>query len=267
MAADGNLYPPERHPDYQGAHPHAQPGEIGSACRSCGGALDNRFCGSCGTDSKASPASPSSPSGSIGVSASSRPRAFDLGHLASSRALLILTAVALVVVIALGGLWFATRLPSVEDDGAAITRALPSDSDIPAGYTSSRGTIFESPLPCKVSNTIPKMRNGRAAGFSGPDGDFDIQIGSYDAKDQATTITSFLGQYPTCTVKSGDAKVAQATGSIPGSDTDQVYVVKGVATNAYIVVASTDRFVVCTTSTNLDLATKFAELAIKRLND
>lgn len=62
MAADGELYPPERHPDFvpppQGT-PAPNLGEpidptVVRSCVVCGAALNARFCGACGADSDAS---------------------------------------------------------------------------------------------------------------------------------------------------------------------------------------------------------------------
>ena len=64
MAADGELYPPERHPDFVPPPPGAPaPGlgrppihpTVARSCVVCGTALNARFCGACGTDSDANP--------------------------------------------------------------------------------------------------------------------------------------------------------------------------------------------------------------------
>lgn len=232
MAADGQLYPPERHPDYR---PPAIPPPVGPPA----------FAGS-------GPASPST--------SANEPVAVVR---VTKKHLLVTAAIAATIGAVLGGYFWINRLPSVGEDKAHLESALPSGSDLPPGLTgidpggSRSGNAF-----CEQASHGPGERSSAMVGYKATAlGETGLYVGvaAYESPDDASR--AFVTAPSAMRCGTGKLDLIPVTGGVREAEESQTYT----AGPAYVTVARRDRFLVIGVGGTARDALKWTKFAITRL--
>lgn len=252
MASDGQLYPPEDHPDV-----------LAGAVRSTAPPST--------PDTGPSLASPPS-----GPSAAGPPPRTSTEGRRTIGAVLGGVFGACAVIAVLGGAFVAYRvffaLPSVSDDKTTLESALPTDADVPPGLIPGDELDDgkdDSTGDCSTTGVEPRAQVDvsyfEGQGDLGKDG-FVMSAASFDDVETAESEIAEVDQdlLDRCFGSSGTMSAKETTGGVENASSSTVFIVEGVGGQLYAAVAQTGRFTVLAMATEADRALELAGDAIDK---
>lgn len=232
MAADGQLYPPERHPDYRAPTtppPVGPPPIVGSV--------------------PASQGAPTTPPVAV--------------LRVTKKHLLAVAAIAAVIAVIAGGYFWMNRLPSVDDDKVHLEAALPTGSDLPPGLTGAdAGSSQSKNAFCEQASRIPGERASARVSYkatSSDDPGLYVGLAAYESSDDAAKAFVTVPSLMSC--GADKVELTPVTGGVKGADESQTYT----AGAGYLTVARHDRYLVIGVGGTARDAIKWTAFAIARL--
>lgn len=261
MADDGNIYPPELHPDAAGGLPRPTAPPTSSVT----------------PPPFVPPSAAGAPASTVSPPAQGRGTSPEAAR--SARAGLwagVIGALVVVGVLVTGfvGYRLLFALPSEDDDLATLEAALPTAEDVPPGLISGEeleeNSDDDGDSDCTTTGVDPRAQVEvsffEGVGDLGEQG-FAMSAASLESAEEAEAEVVEADQdfLDRCFTASSGLTAKPTTGGVDRADSSTVFILEGIGGRIYATVAQKDRFVVMAMATDAERVLDLAGDALERL--